>query len=287
MYRFIRKHAKIFSVRNLCKSLKIGTSSYYDYLTFIKSPSKSKDLEQLIVGIFGHHKRRYGARRIVSELDDLGYNVGRLRVRTIMDKFGLVAIQPKSFVPKTTQSKPGMRRSPNLLLDREAPTAPNEVHVGDITYLPLKDGSWAYLSTWLDMFSHVIVGWHVEDNLQEELVIRSFKRVLNSRETKSGLIVHSDGGGQYGGKNFRKILTSNGFSQSMTRRDNHYDNATAESLFSRFKAEELEGGEYDNIEDARSRCFEYIDGYYNTQRKHSSIGNKTPLQFEREWKEKN
>jgi len=287
LYRFIRTHEKVFSIRSLCESLKIGTSSYYDYLRRTNNLSDSKELEQLVIGIFSHHKRRYGARRIIADLEEIGYKVGRQRVRTIMKKFGLIAIQPKSFVPRTTQSKPGMRRSRNLLLDKAAPMGPNEIHVGDITYLPLKDGTWVYLSTWLDLFSHVIVGWHVDDNLQEELVIRSFKRVLKTRDIKPGLIVHSDGGGQYGSKNFRKLLSSNGIRQSMTRRDNHYDNATAESLFSRIKAEDLEGGKYDNLEHARSRCFEYIDAYYNTQRRHSSIGNKIPLQFEREWKGKN
>jgi len=244
-------------------------------------------LEREVIRIFSEHKRRYGTRRIVAELKDLDYNIGRDKVRSIMNRFELVAIQPKSFVPRTTQSRLGMRRSPNLLLDREPPQAPNKVVVGDITYLPLKDGSWVYLSIWQDLYSKVIVGWNVENSLQEELVIKSFEKLLATRNAKPGMIVHSDGGGQYGSKNFRKILASNGFLQSMTRRDNHYDNAMAESWFSRFKAEKLDKGKFASLEDARSSCFEYIDGYYNTRRRHSAIDNKFPLKFEREWEENN
>lgn len=269
----------------MCKLLGLSTSSYYEH---IKGPQKRgsiKELESLIFEIFWHHKRRYGARRILEELKDLGHHIGRQRVRSVMLKFNLEAIQPKSFVPRTTQSDPRQRRSPNLLLDRPLPTQPNDVWVGDITYLAMKDGSWAYLSCWLDIFSHVIVGWMVLDHMREELVIDSLKRAIKSRRPSKGLIVHTDGGGQYGSSNFRKLLSRQKFEQSMTRRDNHYDNSFAESFFSRLKAEEIQGKKFSNLEEARSCCFEYIDMYYNTQRKHSSIGYKKPLQFEREREE--
>ena len=194
----------------------------------------------------------------------------------------LRAIQPKSFVPRTTTTNPNLKRSPNLLLDRQAPCCANEVWVGDITYLPLADGQWAYLAVFMDLWSRVIVGWHVDDNMEEKLVIRAFNKGLERRQVKPGLILHTDGGSQYGSIAFRKILRANECEQSMTRKDNHYDNAFSESLFSRFKAEVLEGGKFLNLEDARAECFEFIDAYYNTQRKHSSLGNKKPLQFESE-----
>jgi transposase InsO family protein len=114
------------------------------------------------------------------------------------------------------------------------------------------------------------------------LVVKAFRRATTTRKPKRGLIVHSDGGGQYGAKGFRKHLIINGYKQSMTRKANHYDNSIAESLFSRFKAELLDGGKFQSLEDARAASFDYIDGYYNTIRKHSSIGYKNPLQFERE-----
>jgi transposase InsO family protein len=146
----------------------------------------------------------------------------------------------------------------------------------------MKDGNWVYLSCWMDLFSRVIVGWLVLDHMREELVISSLERAIQSRRPPKGLIIHSDGGGQYGSSNFRKLIAGQEFEQSMTRRDNHYDNAFAESFFSRLKAEKIRRRKFDNLEEARSCCFEYIDMYYNTQRKHSSIGYKKPLQFERE-----
>ncbi len=231
--------------------------------------------------MFWDHKRRYGTRRIVSELSDIGISVGRERVGSILRRNNLRAIQPKSYVPRTTtSSKYG--RSPNLLLNREPPTKPNEVWVGDITYLPMSDGDWSYLASWMDLWSRMIVGWSVEDHMEESLVISAFIKGRTKRKPEKGMIAHSDGGGQYGSTEFRSILANGEFKQSMTRKANHYDNAFAESLFSRFKAEVLEGGRFLSLEDAKTECFEFIEEYYNRKRKHSSLGNKTPLQFESE-----
>ena len=262
--------------------MQLSTSSYYAYL---KSRLKNKEveaLEQAVVSAFWRHKRRYGTRRLVSEMYDEGYIVGRKKISIILKKNGLKAIQPKSFVPKTTQTHPHLRRSPNLLIDRDKTIQCNEVWVGDITYLPLQQGLWAYLATWLDIYSHHIVGWEIMDHLGEQLVIEAFEKAVIKRQPPRGLIVHSDGGSQYAGHNFRKRLGNYGFRQSMTRKNNHYDNAFAESLFSRLKAELLEGGLFLDISEARIECFDYIDCYYNPIRKHSSIGNKSPLQFEKE-----
>jgi len=146
----------------------------------------------------------------------------------------------------------------------------------------MADGAWSYLASWMDLWSRVIVGWSVEDHMGESLVISAFTSGRRKRKPEKGMIVHSDGGGQYGSKQFRSILSSGSYQQSMTRKENHYDNAFAESLFSRFKAEVLEGGNFLSLEDARTECFEFIEGYYNRKRKHSSLGNKNPLQFESE-----
>lgn len=234
--------------------------------------------------IFEEHKSRYGSRRIQSELKDKGYGVGQYKVRSLMMAQGLVAIRPKSFVPKTTQSHPWLKRCPNLLLEESnLPTAPNQVVAGDITYLPSKEFGyeiWLYLAVWMDLFSRKIVGWHVDEHMQESLVIRPMKQLIRLRQPEKGLIVHSDGGGQYGSNGFKGLLKVHKFRQSMTRKDNHYDNAFAESLFSRFKAELLNGGTFLGLADARAKTFDYIEGYYNTVRKHSSIGYLSPDQFE-------
>lgn len=197
-----------------------------------------------------------------------------------MQEQGLKAIQPRSFVPKTTQTNPNLLRSPNLLLEMDEVDMVNKIWVGDITYLAMADGSWAYLATWMDLFSRMIVGWKIGTSLDVTLVLDSFKKAILRRNPAPGLIVHSDGGGQYMSKEFRRLLAAYSFVQSMTRVDNHYDNAFAESLFSRFKAELTEEIPFESHQNARSIIFEYIEIYYNRVRKHSSLGYRSPEVFE-------
>lgn len=281
-----------FSVKVLCEVLGVSRSAYYAYLkgnTYQPSSTKTILLKE-VKTIFDFHKRRYGSRRIREELKDNGFKIGKHRVRSLMKEQGLVAIQPKSFVPKTTQSNPSLYRYPNLLLDESnLPTAPDEVIVGDITYLPsVADGlkEWLYLAVWMDLFTRKIVGWQVDDNMEDTLVISAMKKIIRNRQPEKGVIIHTDGGAQYGSHDFKDLMKLHKFRQSMTRKDNHYDNAFAESLFSRFKAEVLSEGLFLGLENAQFRCFEYIEGYYNTIRKHSSIGYQSPNQFEEQfWKD--
>jgi transposase InsO family protein len=280
-----------FDVLKLCSVLHVSRSAYYAYL---RKESYQLKAEKSAVGaavkrIFDQHKRRYGWRRIQKDLVAEGMEVGRHQIRSRMIEQNLVAIQPKSFVPKTTQSHPHLRRSPNLLLLAENwPTAPNQVIVGDITYLPNDEAGydkWLYLAVWLDLFSHRIVGWHLDRNMEESLVIQALEQVIKERQPRKSFLVHTDGGGQYGSENFRKLLALHEFRQSMTRKDNHYDNAHAESLFSRFKAELLDGAVFKGLDDAYYRTFEFIEGYYNTIRRHSSIDYLSPIEFEQQfWK---
>ena len=270
----------------MCRTLNISKSAYY---AFVAGQSYQTSIDKQILlnevkTIFDNHKKRYGSRRIREELRDQGYVIGKYRVSSLMKEQGLVAIQPKSFVPKTTQSHPHLKRCSNLLLNEtNLPTGPNEVIVGDITYLPsVVNGhkEWLYMGTWMDLFTRKIVGWKVAPHMQESLIIEALHKMIRNQEPKQGLIVHSDGGGQYDSKNFKALINLNMFRQSMTRKDNHYDNAHAESLFSRFKAELLNGSVFNGLEDAQSKVFEYIEGYDNTIRKHSSIGYLSPNQFE-------
>jgi len=257
-----------FSITALCRVLGVSRSAYYAYLkndTYVLRGAKLQTSEA-IKEIFDFHKRRYGWRRIQDDLRDRGMEAGRYQIRSRMREQDLIAIQPKSFVPKTTQSNPHLRRSPNLLLEENnLPTAPNQVIIGDITYLPNKElgyGKWLYLATWQDLYSRRIVGWQLERHMEESLVYGALEKAIANIQPDKEFIVHFDGGGQYGGKRIRSLLELHGFRQSMTRKDNHYDNAQAESLFSRFKAELLDGGLFYGLADARLQSFEYIDGYY-------------------------
>lgn len=240
-------------------------------------------MEQQVIETFQEHRRRYGSRRIAFSLRSEGEAVSRYKAGKVLNKYGLKAIQPRSFVPKTTDSRHAYTISPNLLLDRVMPQKPNEVWVGDITYIPLAGGQWAYLAVWMDLFSRRIIGWHIDDNMQEALITTAFKRALTGRKKEKGLIVHSDRGGQYAGKVFRKRIADNKMTQSMSRADNPYDNAFMESCFSRFKAELLQDGIFETLEDARTEIFEYIEMYYNIKRIHSSLKYQSPVAYEKKY----
>jgi len=192
----------------LCTLLKVSRSAYYEWKAGQSHQPAQQQQEELVKleKAFWRHKRRYGTRRLVAELQEMDLEIGRKKVRKLMKIQGLVAIQPTSFVPPTTDSRHGKRVSPNLLLEQPLPDAPNRIWVGDITYIPLVNGQWAYLATWMDLYSRVIVGWQFDDNMEEELIIKALRKGLQWRKPIAGLIVHSDRGGQYVGNEFRNLL---------------------------------------------------------------------------------
>jgi len=267
--------------------LRVSRSAYHDYRvgkSHVVSPRQAA-LGERVRAIFDEHRRRYGARRIAAELKAEGVRAGRYSVRSQMRRRGLRAIQPRSVVPRTTDSRHTAQISPNLLLGREdAPRGPRDVVVGDITYLPLQTGKWAYLASWQDKFTKRVVGWAVEARMTEELVIKAFEKAVAAGGVKAETIVHTDRGSQYVSNNFRALLAANECRQSMSRRGNCWDNAQAESFFSRYKAELLEGGAFESVAQARGETFSYIEGYYNRARRHSALAYKTPEEFEQEWK---
>lgn len=267
----------------LCKVLKVSRSAYYNWLNKSKPAaltSQQTQMEALIIHTFWEHHRRYGVRRLVAELRQQGVAVSKHRVQKVLHLHGLRAIQPHSFVPRTTQSRHPYTMSPNLLLEQTFPRSPNQVWVGDLTYLPLSGGDFLYLAVWMDLFSRRIVGWQLEAHMREALVRQALQSALKNRRPEQDLIIHSDRGGQYAGKSFRKLLVAYRIRQSMSRADNVYDNAFMEALFSRFKAELLQGGAFQNKQDAYTELFEYIEMYYNTKRRHSALQYQSPVNYE-------
>ena len=263
----------------------MSRSAYHDYRRSRSHVLSARQaaLSERVKAIFDDHRRRYGTRRIAAELKAEGTGAGRCAVRSQMKRMGLRAIAPRRFTPRTTDARHGQQASPNLLLDNgNAPCKPGEVVVGDITYLPLQSGKWGYLASWQDKFSKRVVGWAVEARMTDELVIKAFGKAVASGHVKAGAIIHTDRGSQYVSHDFRALLAESGCRQSMSRRANCYDNAQAESFFSRYKAELLEGGAFESVSQARSETFSYIEGYYNRARRHSSLAYKTPEEFERE-----
>jgi putative transposase len=155
-----------------CRVLGVSRSAYFTWRSKKSHQPKEsdKEMEQKIIDTFRRHKRRYGSRRICKAIQAHGEKLSRYKVGKVLHKFGLKAIQPRSFVPRTTDSRHGYSISPNLLLDRTSPQRPNEIWVGDITYIPLAGAQWCYLAVWMDLFSRKIIGWQLADHMQEALI---------------------------------------------------------------------------------------------------------------------
>lgn len=270
--------------------LKVGEAAFYSWRkgkTYQPSYKRS-ELAGAVKEIFYLHQRRYGARRISAELKAADVRVGRRLASSLMKEQSLAAIRPRAFKPRTTDSNHGFGFSPNLLTDSSnEPSGQGQVIVGDITYLPLQNGRFCYLATFQDKFTRRIVGWQVSANMTAQLVIDAFNRARRGGLLKRNAIIHTDRGSQYASVEYRRLLYIHGFRQSMSGKGNCYDNAQAESFFSRFKAELIEEGIFESVEQARSEIFSYIEGYYNRIRRHSSLGYLSPLEFEKQLKIKN
>jgi transposase InsO family protein len=265
-------------IRQICASLQVPRSSFYHAASPTPSQSGDRRIGDRIEAIFKRHRRRYGYRRIGEELSDAGEVCAPARIRRIMRQRGLRAIQPKTYVPKTSDGRAD-KPSPNLLLGQPLPARPDEVWAGDITFIPTSVG-WLYLAVVIDLCSRKIVGWSLADHLRTDLVADALNQAMGSRRALPGLIFHSDRGSQYGSGTFRELLRQAGISQSMSARANPYHNAWTESFMGTLKTEMLQGGSFAGHADARIELFAYIESYYNTHRKHSSLGYKTPASFE-------
>ena len=279
LYQHIARRRRQVPVRQLCRVLHVAPSAYYAWQQQVQAPALEPAWQGAVRAAFQRHGRRYGTRRLRAEVQALGHAVGRARIRRTLASAGLRAQQPRSFVPRTTDSDPAVWAAPNRLLGQPAPTAPNQVWVGDITYLPKQGGGWLYLATWLDRCSRKVVGWELRETMPEELVSEALRRALAVRQPAAGLIVHSDQGSQYTATRFKNLLAHHGALPSMSRRGNCYDNAHAESFWSRLKTELLDGGSFPSLEEARLEISHYI-AYYNAERRHSALGYQTPNHFE-------
>lgn len=268
------------TVTELCAVLHVSRSAYYAWKEGTPSPRRRRDAELIPVvhEVFWHHRRRYGSRRIAATLADQGWSCGRHRVAKLLKNQGLCAVQPKSFVPTTTDSRHGLGYSPNLLINAAEPTTINQLWVGDITYIRLRNQRFIYLAMLMDRYSRNIVGWALADTLTEPLVLQALRRALRERQPPVNLIHHTDRGGQYAGTAYRAVLRRAGLRQSMSRAGNCYDNAFMESCFGTLKTE-LPMADYDNQHEVRAALAAYI-GYYQTERKHSALGYRSPRQFE-------
>ena len=212
-------------VQQLCQVLGVVPSRYYAWRLAqgseaVDPPKPAWETE--MVAIFDGHKRRYGTRRLRVELRELGHRVGRQALRTGLRRHGRKALQPKSFVPRTTDSTHGQRCAPSLLRNQPRPTQANRVWVSDITYLPLASGSWGYLCAFQDVYTKQVVGWQVRADMSEALVTSALHRALLAQWSAPGLVVHSDRGGQYVGNAYKALLREAQAQLSHSRRGECY-----------------------------------------------------------------
>jgi transposase InsO family protein len=266
----------------LCQVLQVSRSGYYRWRERPPCRRLLRDAELKVQIAAAHRQGRgaYGAPRIVKVLRDQGTPIGQQRCARLMRELGLRGKKRHRRKPRTTDSRHGQPVPANHLAARPRPTGPNQVWVSDITYLRTAEG-WLYLAVILDLWSRRVVGWTCAVTLQASLVLAALLRAIGQRQPPAGLLLHSDRGSQYVDADFRRVLGEHHIEQSMSRAGNCYDNAFAESFFSTFKTE---SGIEENCPATRAAgdlmAFDYIETFYNTTRRHSSLGYLSPVAFE-------
>lgn len=264
----------------MCQVLGVSRGGYYAWLG---RPESKRNLENKallieIERIYRQFKGLYGSPRITDELHDQGICASRPRVARLMKAHGIVAVTKKKF-KAVKYSKHDQPVSPNLLEQDFSAGHFGQVWTSDITYIWTSEG-WLYLTVLLDLFNRQIVGWAFSSRMRaKDTVIPALKMAYDRYRPPAGLIFHSDRGSQYASKKFRKLLFRNKMIQSMSASGNCYDNAVTESFFATLKKECVYLSKYCSRKEARQSIFEYIEIFYNRIRKHSTLGNKSPIQF--------
>jgi putative transposase len=278
-YAFIAPCTEAWPVQVMCRLLAVSAASYYQWRQ--RPAAAPAPWQAAAQAAFTRHARRYGTRRLRAE----GHAVGRYALRTWLHRKGLRALSTHPHRPRTTVADPAAMVAENRLLGRPAPTAPNQVWVGDITYLPLVGGRWCYLATWRDACSRRVVGWHLAAQMPTELVLHALEQALTLRQPAPGLLIHADRGSQYTSAACRARIERAKALPSFSRPGNPYDNAQAEAGWSTLKTELLpQGGAFASLEEARLEVAYYLDTYFNLDRRHSALGYRSPHQFEQDLK---
>ncbi|WP_373422421.1 IS3 family transposase [Enhygromyxa salina] len=282
-YELIQAEKANFPVSTMCRVLGVSRSGFYAWQK--REPSKrAKDNEELsakIVEIFDASRGIYGSPRVTEELGAQGFEVDRKRVARLMAKMGLSAdLKPKF---RAVNSEPAAELAANVLDRQFEVDEPDRVWVSDITYIWTAAG-WLYLAVVIDLYSRRVVGWAMADHMRAELVLEALRVALGSRKpSDDGLLFHSDQGAQYTATRVRETLETKGITCSMSRRGNCWDNAVAESFFATLKREHVYRKLFLTHEDAKFSIAEWIGAFYNGQRRHSTIGYCSPVEYERNY----
>jgi len=282
-YACMARHVDEYDVRLMSEVLEVSPSGYYAWR---KRPPSERAIadERLLLNIRIAHAKSdgdYGAPRVQRELKDDGLHVGTKRVARLMRQDGLKGRAPRRRRPRTTDSAHDHPIAPNLLARQfdVNGVALNQVWVSDITYVPTREG-WLYLAAVLDLASRRCVGWAMRNTLDAELAISALEMAITTRRPAPGLIHHSDRGSQYACAEYRAVLRQHGMRASMSRKGNCWDNAVAESFFATLELELIMKHRWATRDEARRTIFRFIEGWYNRERRHSTLDYVSPAAYE-------
>jgi transposase InsO family protein len=280
-YQFINSQRSAFGVEKMCRLFAVSRSGFYRW----NQGGESKRVAQnrLLLGhiqrIYESTKGRYGSPRITAELQDQGYSCSRPRVARLMRKHAIRARGRRKF-KVTTDAKHNHAVAPNLLKQAFRTGAPNRVWVSDMTYIRTLEG-WLYLTVVMDLYHRKIIGWSMSGRMEAaHTTIPAFQMAVKGCRPLPGLVFHSDRGVQYACESFVALLHWSKAIQSMSGKGNCYDNAVAESFFHTLKTELVYHERYQTRHEARRSLFEYMETFYNRIRKHSTLGYRSPVEYE-------
>jgi len=282
-YQFIENEKSNHAVTTLCRTLEVSSSGYYGWLKRTESP-RSKKTHALLNKIIAIHEEsvgRYGAPRIHAELQAQGESVGKNTVAKLMKSSGIQSKTHRRFeMMRLSRCYKRTRGKTFNRLNREfTASKPNEKWVSDTTQIRTRKG-WLYLSMIMDLYSRQIIGWSMSKTNKETLVINALEMALARRGNVKGVLLHSDQGSTYMSWNYRQLMRGRGIVSSHSRRGNCWDNAPAESFFHTLKTELVMFEDYKTTSDAEQSIFYYIESFYNRKRRHSTIGYRSPVEYE-------
>ena len=271
------------AILTLCRLLEVSPSGFYAWQQRRNQPGPRALANQTLAGqittVFAESRQTYGSPRVQQALRQQGCHHGRNRIARLMRTAGLYGRQKGRYRVQTTNSHHDHPIAPNHLAEAPQATAPNQIWVMDITYIPTGEG-WLYVAAVLDRYSRKIVGWAMSHRIDTLLVLQALAMALRHRQPPAKLLCHSDRGVQYAAADYRHALTRAGLIASMSRKGNCYDNATMESFWSTLKWELVYRREFATHHQARSAIFDYIECFYNPKRLHSALNFRSPVDFE-------
>ncbi|WP_416883152.1 IS3 family transposase [Marivita sp.] len=280
-FRFIEEHGRDFPTNRLCQVLDVSERGLRAYRS---RPASQRQRTDMVV--LAHIKEQsrlslgsYGRPRMTEELKELGLNIGHRRVGRLMRENGIRVERSKKY-KVTTDSNHAFNIAPNLLNRDFRADQPNQKWAGDISYVWTREG-WLYLAVILDLHSRRVIGWAVSNRMKRDLAIRALQMAVALRQPPRGCIHHTDRGSQYCSHDYQKLLRQHGFQVSMSGKGNCYDNSAVETFFKTIKAEMLWRRSWPTRREAEVAIFQYINGFYNPRRRHSALGWKSPVAFER------